>query len=187
MTSVAHNKSAMIASMAEIDPTGELASGLREIRDLIGDNASAVARSFFDTYMSQSNLRNVLPASTVAKIETEAHEYVRQKLSFYEAGGWATSSIECVRLARKRGLPLGIALTATSDANRKMISLIWNRAADDATRERLVGVILMASMVDASLMTNAFAGDEAEAQRNQRQHMSVLFEQRIMGDRKSVV
>ncbi|WP_030538226.1 methyl-accepting chemotaxis protein [Sphingobium sp. DC-2] len=182
MTSVATPKSAMIASMAEIDPTGELAAGLREIRDLVGENASTIAHTFFDSYMTQSNLRAALPASTIAKIETEAHEYVRQKLSFYEAGSWATSSIACVRLARKRGLALGAVLTAVSDANKRITSLIWQKAADDATRHRLLDIVVMVGMVDASLMTNAFAGDEAETQRDHRQRMGTLFEQRIMGE-----
>ena len=182
MTSVAPAKSAMIASMAEIDPTGELAAGLREIRDLIGDGASVAARTFFDSYMDQSHLRSTLAASTIAKIETEAHEYVRQKLSFYEAGSWAGSCIACVRLARKRNLPLGVVLTAVSEANKKLTNLVWQNAADDSTRQRLVNVITMVSMVDASMMTNAFAGDEAEAQRNERQRIGTLFEQRIMGE-----
>ncbi len=182
MTSVAPAKSAMIASMAEIDPAGELAAGLREIRDLIGDGASIAARTFFDSYMDHSHLRSTLAASTIAKIETEAHEYVRQKLSFYEAGSWAGSCIACVRLARKRGLPLGVVLTAVSEANKKLTNLVWQKAADDATRQRLVNIITMVSMVDASMMTNAFAGDEAEAQRDERQRIGTLFEQRIMGE-----
>jgi len=182
MTSIAPSKSAMIASMAEIDPKGELAAGLREIRDLIGDGASLAARTFFDSYMDQSHLRSSLAASTIAKIETEAHEYVRQKLSFYEAGSWAGSCIACVRLARKRGLPLGVVLTAVSEANKQITNMVWQKAPDDAARQRLVHIITMVSMVDASMMTNAFAGDEAEAQRDERQRISTLFEQRIMGE-----
>src|SRR3546814_16628990 len=37
-------------------------------------------------------------------------------------------------------------------------------------------------MVDAGLIANVVAGDEAEAQRNERQRFGTMFEQRIMGE-----
>ncbi|HKY82722.1 MAG TPA: methyl-accepting chemotaxis protein [Sphingobium sp.] len=182
MTSANTAKSAMIAMVREIDPTGELAGGLREIRELVGDGAALAARKFFDSYMKQADLRNALPASTIAKIETEAHEYVRQKLSFYEAGDWAVSSTACVRHARKRGIPLRAVLMAMASANEKLADLLWEKTDDEATRRRLINMIARVGMVDAGLMSNVIAVDEAEAQRNERQRFGTLFEQRIMGE-----
>lgn len=104
MNSAATPKSTILAMMREVDPHGELAQGLRRIRDLVGENATTAARTFYDSYVEQTNLKTKLSPATLAKIETEAHEYVRQKLGYYEAGEWAISSISCVRHARKQGL-----------------------------------------------------------------------------------
>src|SRR3546814_13521870 len=42
--------------------------------------------------------------------------------------------------------------------------------------------MMQVSMVDAVLIANVVAGDEAEAQRNERQRFGTRFEQRIMGE-----
>lgn len=182
MTSAATPKSAIIEMMREIDPHGELAKGLREIRDLIGDGATMAARTFYDTYVEMTGLRAKLNPATLAKIETAAHEYLRQKLGYYDAGEWAMSSTACVRHARKHGAPLRAVLLPTAAANEKLIDLVWQRTDDDATRRRLTGIILHVGMIDSGVMANVVASDEAEAQRSERQRFGTLFEQRIMGE-----
>jgi methyl-accepting chemotaxis protein len=182
MTSAATSRSAIAVMLREIDPQGELAKGLREIRDLVGDSATLAARTFYDSYVEQTGLQSKLNPATLAKIETEAHEYVRQKLGYYEAGEWAISSIACVRHARKQGAPLRAVLVPVADANKKLIDLIWERAPDEAERRRLIHIMTHVGMTDAGLMANVVAGDEAEEQRNERQRFSTMFEQRIMGE-----
>ncbi|BAI95904.1 hypothetical protein Sj15T_02390 [Sphingobium sp. TA15] len=182
MNSAATPKNALLAMISEVDPHGELARGLRQIRDLLGDQAGMAARTFFDAYLEQTGLRQKLSPATLAKIETEAHEYVRQKLGYYESGEWAFSSISCVRHARKHGSPLRAVLMPVAIANEKLVDLIWQRAEDDASRRQLVHVMMQVSMVDAGLIANVVAGDEAEAQRNERQRFGTMFEQRIMGE-----
>ena len=182
MTSAATSKNSMTDMMMEIDPTGEMAQGLREIRDLIGSDAMIAARTFYDAYVEQTGIRSRLKAATLAKIETEAHEYVRQKLGFYEEGEWAVSSIACVRHARKQGAPLRAVRRPIAAANEKIVDLIWQRAVDDEDRRRLIFIMMHVSMIDAALMANVVAGDEAEAQRSERQRFSTMFEQRIMGE-----
>lgn len=168
--------------MKEHDPHGELARGLREIRDLVGDSANLAARTFFDAYVEQTGLRSRLNASTIAKIETEAHEYVRQKLGHYEAGDWAVTSAGCVRHARKQGVKLNAVLQPVALANQKLTDLLWDRVEDDATRRRLVDIMMRVGMIDSGVMANVLATDEAEAQRNERQRFGTMFEQRIMGE-----
>ncbi len=175
-------KSSILAMMKEVDPHGELARGLREIRDLVGDNATVAARTFYDSYIEQTDLRRKLTPATLAKIETEAHEYVRQKLGYYEAGEWAMSSAACVRHARKQGSPLRSVLMPVATANEKLIDIIWQRTDDETTRRRLTHVMMHVGMFDAALMANVIAGDEAAAQRDERQRFGTLFEQRIMGE-----
>ncbi|KEQ53172.1 methyl-accepting chemotaxis protein [Sphingobium chlorophenolicum] len=182
MNSAAMPKSTVLAMMKEVDPHGELAQGLRQIRDLVGENITVAARTFYDSYLEHANLRPKLSPATLAKIETEAHEYVRQKLGYYEAGEWALSSVACVRHARKHGAPLRAVLLPVAAANEKLIDLIWQRAEVEADRRRLVQIMMHVSMVDAGLMANVLAGDEAEAQRNERQRFGTMFEQRIMGE-----
>ncbi|EPR16206.1 chemotaxis sensory transducer [Sphingobium indicum IP26] len=182
MNSAATPKNALLAMISEVDPHGELARGLRQIRDLLGDQAGMAARTFFDAYLEQTGLRQKLSPATLAKIETEAHEYVRQKLGYYESAEWAFSSISCVRHARKHGSPLRAVLMPVAIANEKLVDLIWQRAEDDASRRQLVHVMMQVSMVDAGLIANVVAGDEAEAQRNERQRFGTMFEQRIMGE-----
>ncbi|AEG49387.1 methyl-accepting chemotaxis sensory transducer [Sphingobium chlorophenolicum L-1] len=182
MNSAAMPKSTVLAMMKEVDPHGELAQGLRQIRDLVGENMTVAARTFYDSYLEHANLRPKLSPATLAKIETEAHEYVRQKLGYYEAGEWALSSVACVRHARKHGAPLRAVLLPVAAANEKLIDLIWQRAEMEADRRRLVQIMMHVSMVDAGLMANVLAGDEAEAQRNERQRFGTMFEQRIMGE-----
>ncbi|UZW54159.1 methyl-accepting chemotaxis protein [Sphingobium sp. JS3065] len=182
MTSAAIPKSTILTMMREVDPHGELAKGLRQIRDLVGENMTVAARTFFDSYLDHANLRNKLSPSTLAKIETEAHEYVRQKLGYYEAGEWALSSVACVRHARKQGAPLRAVLLPVAAANEKLIDLIWQRAEVEADRRRLIHIMMQVSMVDAGLMANVLASDEAEAQRNERQRFGTMFEQRIVGE-----
>ena len=176
------SKSEMIEKQKEIDPAGELASGMREIRELIGDEISQLARTFFDAYMDDTGLRSKLSSSTIAKIETASHEYIRQKLGHYEAGDWAMSANACVRHARKQGVLAQVVLMPTVTANERMADMIWDAAPDDATRRRLVRLILRISMFDAAMIANVMASEEAEEQRTARQHFSTLFEQRIMSE-----
>ncbi len=176
-------KNSILAMMKEVDPHGELAPGMREIRDLVGEHATGAARTFYDSYIEQSGLQAKLGLATLAKIETEAHEYVRQKLGFFEAGEWALSSVACVRHARKHDAPLRAVLRPVAAANEKLIDLIWQRSdVDEAIRRRLIHVVMRVSMIDSGLMTNAIALDEAAAQREERQRFGTMFEQRIVGE-----
>ncbi len=172
----------MAEMLRAADPHGELVMGLREIRDLIGDAATAAARIFYESYMDHTGLRTKLNASTLAKIETEAHEYLRQKLSHFDVGDWALSSTACVRHARKHGAAFRAVLQPVAASNEKLTDLIWDRAPDDATRHRLTKIMLQVGMIDASLMAHVVSLDEAEEQRNERQRFGMLFEQRIMGE-----
>jgi methyl-accepting chemotaxis protein len=182
MNSAATSQNALLAMIRDIDPHGELAQGLRQIRDLLGEQATLAARTFYDVYVEQNGLRSRLSPATLAKIETQATEYVRHKLGNYEAGEWALSSVACVRHARKHGSPLRAVLMPVAIANEKLVDLIWERAEDEASRRQLVQVMMQVSMVDAGLIANVVAGDEAEAQRNERQRFGTMFEQRIMGE-----
>jgi methyl-accepting chemotaxis protein len=175
-------RSAITTMLRDVDPHGELARGLREIRDLVGEHATLAARIFYDSYVEQTGLRTRLNPATLAKIETEAHEYVRQKLGYYEAGEWAVSTFACVRHARKHDAQLRAVVAPVAAANEKLVDLIWEATQDDATRRRLVHVMMIVSMTDAGMIANVMAGDEAEAQRNERQRYSTMFEQRIMGE-----
>lgn len=168
--------------LRETDPDGGIAKSLREIRELIGEDATVAARTFYNAYVEEMGLRAKLSPATLAKIETEAHEYVRQKLGYYEAAEWAISSSACVRHADKHGAPLRAVLVPVAMANEKVIDLIWQRAADDETRRRLVNVMMVVAMTDAALMTNVVAGDKAEAQRMERLRYGSLFEQRIAAE-----
>ena len=181
MTS-ATSRTAIIEILRDADAEGQLGQGMREIRDIIGDEASRAARTFYDGYMELTGLRAHLHASTLAKIETEAHEYVRQKLNHYEAGGWALSATACVRHARKHGAPLKSVLMPVSQANEVLIDLLWQRVEDPATLRRLTSVMIHVAMMDASLMANVVALDDAEEQRSERQRFGTMFEQRIMGE-----
>ncbi|NIJ17254.1 methyl-accepting chemotaxis protein [Sphingobium vermicomposti] len=172
----------MAEMLRAADPHGELAMGLREIRDLIGEGATAAARIFYESYMDHTGLRTKLNGSTLAKIETEAHEYLRQKLNHFDVGDWALSSTACVRHARKHGAVFRAVLQPVAASNEKLIDLIWDRAPDDATRHRLAKIMLQVSMIDASLMAHVVSLDEADEQRNERQRFGMLFEQRIMGE-----
>ncbi|WP_022681502.1 methyl-accepting chemotaxis protein [Sphingobium bisphenolivorans] len=182
MTSAAAYKSNLAELMKEADPHGDVARGMREIRELIGDGATIVARTFFDAYMEETGLRSRLNPSTLAKVETEAHEYVRQKLSHYEAAEWANSATACVRHARSHGFSATSVLRPVATANQKLLDLVWERAADEPTRQRLIKLLMQVGMADAGLMANVTAMDEAEAQRSERQQFGQMFEQRIMGE-----
>lgn len=178
----ATSRTAIVNSLKDADVNGLLAQGLREVRAIIGDGASAAARTFYEAYINQTGLGSALSASTLAKIETEAHEYVRQKLNHYEAGEWALSATACVRHARKHGASLKSVLEPVALANDVMVDLLWQRAGDPTTLRRLIDVMIKVAMIDASLMTNVQATDEAEEQRSERQRFGTMFEQRIMGE-----
>ncbi|HEX7742918.1 MAG TPA: methyl-accepting chemotaxis protein, partial [Sphingobium sp.] len=182
MTSVASSRTDLTDLMRAADPHGDVANSMREIRDIIGDGVTIAARLFYEAYMDRTGLRSMLNAPTLAKIETEAHEYLRQKLNHYEAGEWASSSTSCVRHARKHGASLEAVLYPVTMANEKLIDLFWERSPDDATRHRLVKVMARVGMVDSGLMAHVLSQDEAEEQRNERLRFGTLFEQRIMSE-----
>ncbi|MDI1295323.1 MAG: methyl-accepting chemotaxis protein [bacterium] len=182
MLSAAIPRNAIAAMLAEVDPQGDLAKGMREICDLLGDTASVAAQTFFDSYMDNTGLRTRLNPATLVRIEAEAQNYVRQKLSQYGAGEWAYSSTACVRHASKHGIDVHAVLMPVAAANQKLTELAWALCPDDATRLRLVHVMAQVGMVDAGLIANVKAVDEAEAQRGARQQFGTMFEQRIMGE-----
>ncbi|MDR7156651.1 methyl-accepting chemotaxis protein [Sphingobium xenophagum] len=169
--------------LAEIDPDGALARDLRETGTLIQADLASVASTFFTTYMAETSLESRLNAAVIARIEIEVAAYVDQKLLHYQDNRWAQSAADCVRHARKHGVPVRSVLIAVGRANQHIMDLVWDRCRDDEPRSRrLIHSILQVSMIDAGFMSNVIATDQAEAQRTERQRYGTLFEQRIMGE-----
>ena len=182
MNSMPKLRNIVAKMLDEHDPHGDLATGMREIRDLIGDSATLAARTFFDGYMDHTGLRLRLRESTIAKIEAAAHEYISQKLSHYAEIEWAHSSVACLHHARKHDIPLRLVLSPVALANAKLSDLIWEHTSDNDTRRRLTNIIMHVSMVDSGMLANVLAVAEADEQRTERQRFSSLFEQRIAGE-----
>ncbi|WP_031295032.1 methyl-accepting chemotaxis protein [Sphingobium ummariense] len=183
MTSPATSRNAMMDSLNDLDPSGQIAASMRDIHALVGADLASAAQIFFDTYMTQSGLRAKLSPSVLARIESECVDYVRSKFGRFEEGQWAAASAECARHARKHGVPVRAVLRAVAAANERITDLIWDRCADeDATRRRLVGVMASVAMLDSAMMTNVLVSENADRERTERQRFGTLFQQRIVGE-----
>ncbi|MBB3980571.1 methyl-accepting chemotaxis protein [Sphingobium fontiphilum] len=165
----------------DIDPSGAIARQAQEIGRLIGDDLQQVADAFFETYMAETGLQARLSAQVAARIRAEAHEYIRSKLLHFDTGAWARSAADCVRHARKHGVPVQSVLVAVAAANDRILDLLWNRVAEQDSR-RLVGGLMAMTLADANYMSDVLASDQAEADRAERQHYNMMFEQRIVGE-----
>lgn len=172
----------MIDTLRCCDPQGEIAAGAMEIGTLLGDEASVAAQAFFEHYMKDTGLRPKLAAHVISRIEEDSRRYIREKLKNFSAGIWIEAATECVRHARKHGVPVESVLKAVSKSNQALTSLIWDRCADPATLRHLVAMMMKISMLDAALMSGVIANDKAEQQRIERQQFGQLFEQRIVGE-----
>lgn len=173
----------MLDKLLELDSSGTLPQETREIYGLLPDEGDAAARVFFATYLGHTNLRAKLSSSVIAAIESESQRYVRQKLQDYGRGDWAQSAAQCVRHARKHGVPVQSVLAAVCAANEKLTEIIWEQCTGDEEKARRLGRAMMRiSMIDASLMSNVLASDLAEEDRSERQRYGILFEQRIVGE-----
>ncbi len=173
----------MLDQLLELDVSNTLAPETREIYEMLPDGGDAAARAFFAAYMRHTSLRGKLSDSAVAAIESESLRYVRQKLQNYGRGDWAQSAAQCVRHARKQGVPVQSVLAAMSAANEKLTDIIWEQCADDQEKSRRLGRTMMrVSMIDAGLISNVLATDLADEERNERQRYGTLFEQRIVGE-----
>ena len=171
--------------VGEYDPHGAIARAAREIGGLIDADMAAVADTFFSTYMRETALKDRLPRNAVDRIESEARIYVEQKLLHFQDARWTRSAADCVRHARKHGVPVRAVLIAVGAANEKIMDFIWERCAqddDDARQRRLLHAVLHMSMLDAGFMSKILSNDEAESQRMERQRFGTMFEQRIVGE-----
>jgi methyl-accepting chemotaxis protein len=171
--------------VGEYDPHGAIARAAREIGGLIDADMAAVADAFFSTYMRETALKDRLPRNAVDRIESEARIYVEQKLLHFQDARWTRSAADCVRHARKHGVPVRAVLIAVGAANEKIMDFIWERCAqdgDDARQRRLLHAVLHMSMLDAGFMSKILSNDEAESQRMERQRFGTMFEQRIVGE-----
>ncbi|MDX3900691.1 MAG: methyl-accepting chemotaxis protein [Sphingobium sp.] len=183
MTSPASLGHATLDTLLELDGGDTLAQETREIYDLLPDQGEAVAEAFFTAYMRTTRLREKLSEDAIKGIESESRRYVRQKLLDYGRGEWAQSAAQCVRHARKHGVPVHNVLAAVSAANEKLTDMLWEGCAADTERSRRLGRAMMrVSMIDAGLMSNVLANDLAEEERNERQRYGMMFEQRIVGE-----
>ncbi len=183
MTSSATTKNAMLEKLREYDPAGAIHREAREIYALLPENGRGVARAFFDAYMRHSDLRAKLSEGAIARIETATYDYISQKFDRFDQGEWAIAASEAVRHARKHGLSVHHVLAAVSAANEAATEAIWDSCdADQTACRRLMRAILRIAMVDASLISNVLASDQAEEGRTERQRFGVMFEQRIVGE-----
>ncbi len=171
--------------VGEYDPHGAIARAAREIGGLIESDMAAVADAFFSTYMRETGLKDRLPRNAVDRIESEARLYVEQKLMHFQDARWTKSAADCVRHARKHGVPVRAVLTAVAAANEQIMDFIWDRCAqdsDDSRHRRLLRTVVQISMLDAGFMSKILSTDEAESQRMERQRFGTMFEQRIVGE-----
>ncbi|KFL47344.1 twitching motility protein PilJ [Sphingobium sp. ba1] len=169
--------------VAGIDPDGTIARNAKEIGLLIEPDIDQVAAAFFDSYMRETGLIDRLAQSVIDKIRAESRVYAAHKLMHFREARWTRSAADCVRHARKHGVPVRAVLVAVGKANDTIMNLLWERCRDDDARlRRLMATILEIGMLDAGFMSNVLATDQAEAQRAERQRYGTLFEQRIMGE-----
>ena len=169
--------------VAGIDPDGTIARNAKEIGLLIEPDIDQVAAAFFDSYMRETGLIDRLAQSVIDKIRAESRVYAAHKLLHFREARWTRSAADCVRHARKHGVPVRAVLVAVGKANDTIMNLLWERCRDDDARlRRLMATVLEIGMLDAGFMSNVLSSDQAEAQRAERQRYGTLFEQRIMGE-----
>ncbi|PBN43028.1 methyl-accepting chemotaxis protein [Sphingobium sp. D43FB] len=169
--------------MADIDPDGAIARDAKEIGMLIEPDIDQVATAFFDSYLTETGLADRLTQSVIDKIKSESRIYAAHKLMHFQEARWVRSAADCVRQARKQGVPVRSVLIAVGKANDKIMDLLWDQCRDDDARlRRLMHTILQIGMFDAGFMSNVLSSDQAEVQRAERQRYGTLFEQRIMGE-----
>nr|MBA4769871.1 chemotaxis protein [Sphingobium sp.] len=172
-----------VDNLAELDRTHAMGQHMSEIYGLIGDRIQEAGDVFFDTYIDMTGLRTGLGPDAQRKIRQDAALYVEEKLRNYVKGRWIDKSTACVRQAAKRGVSVRAVLSAVSRSNEKISSLLCDACWDDRpTCERLLRTLNRASMVDASVIGNLLAHDDAEAQRSERQRYGAVFEQRIVSE-----
>ena len=182
MPSSTHTAFNISGLLAGVDPTGAVARSARDIGELISDELQSVGTTFFTTYMRETGMQERLSGGIIARIESEAQHYVEEKLLHFTAARWATSAADCVRHARKHDVPVASVLKAVAAANAHVADLIWEKCADNDRRRELSRAMLEIAMIDAGLMSNVLANDQAEADRLERQRYGTLFEQRIVGE-----
>lgn len=169
--------------IAEVDPHGTIGRDAREIGTMIDKDMASVGEAFFECYMRDTGLDSRLSATVIARIRSEAHVYIEQKLLHFRDARWARSAADCVRHARKHDVPVRAVLAAVAAANERVIDLIWESCrADEARCQRLMRAMLRIAMLDSGFMSNVLSSDQAEAQRVERQQYGTQFEQRIVGE-----
>ncbi|EQA97046.1 methyl-accepting chemotaxis protein [Sphingobium wenxiniae] len=168
-------------NLAEFDPT--IGPEALEIFGLIEDSIDIVGQTFFDTYVAEAKLAGYLSSEALRKIEVGARQYVREKLSRYDAGEWGNMATACVRHAGKHGLSGAAVLASVARGDEKIAELLCDRIWDDRPRcQRLLRTVNRISMISIGIMSNVMAQDIADAQRAERQRFGSLFEQRIAAE-----
>ncbi|MGK2912092.1 MAG: methyl-accepting chemotaxis protein [Sphingobium sp.] len=168
--------------LREFDPSGTLAADAAAILALLPDNGEGAAQTFFDAYMAQTSLRNILSPDAIAAFRREVSRYIREKLSDFRSENWANSARGCVREARKHGISVRTVLVAISAANQQLHDSIWDATSQDPQNRRLHRSMMTISMIEAELICTVLAHDVAQEEEAERQRNAILFEQRIVAE-----
>lgn len=167
----------MLESMADIDPQGATAAEAREIAARLGERIAGAGDAFFDSYMTQSGLRNRLGEGAQARIAAASRDYVVQKFTRFEDSAWIQAITACVRKADEHGVPIGVVLHAVAVSNEALADMLWDDCrADEAACRRLLCTMARISMLDAAIMSNV----RTAAEQAERRRIDALFDQRIM-------
>ena len=166
--------------LAEFDPNGDLASGARELWEILGQDSSQIARSFVDCYLQRSGLDKKLSATAVQALRVESERYNLEKLTNFQSFAWMKSLIACAREARKQSISIRSVLLAMNKSTEIVSRLVQDKTRDDSkTCLRLLNVIVKISAVEIELVCSMLAGDVAREERVERDRIADLFQQQI--------
>ncbi|MEZ5713630.1 MAG: methyl-accepting chemotaxis protein [Sphingobium sp.] len=164
--------------LVEFDPHGNLAITAQEIWDLLGRDPKP-AQSFYDVYVMQSGLDNMISAEALAAFRKQIDVFLEDKFTAFTSDDWTKNVSGCIQHARKHSISFRTVLVATSAANEAIANCIWQKTEDDEARHRMMQTLMRISLIEAEVMCAVVADENIRCEMEERKRNSELFEQQI--------
>ena len=166
--------------IADYDWDGAIGPGCAEINGLLTeDDMHALSASFWRRYVSMPATRHVQAYFTADRLDRRVAAsaiYARAKYADPFGEAWSETAVRNATDARAAQVPLAVVQSALAVSYSATLAQLAAHCAADVPRfQRLADVVLRMALIEADMMSDTLARDDAERAGADRQERAIAF------------
>jgi methyl-accepting chemotaxis protein len=169
--------------VADYDWDGAIIPATAELGKLIEGSEEAIARAFWEQYLSlpaTAHIRPYFDAERIAAQVAKSAEYTRIKYQRPLDDRWMTMAFGHAASSHKANVPLQALLSSLSFAHSRTLTAIADKLGDDIGKIRLFAdVIQRFGLIEADMMASHLGARDVEKARDERRTRSAQFSESI--------